>query len=174
MATTPKRRWIGALALPLALVLAGCTAAVDPPPSPEPSASSSTGTSAPEVAVPQGSAFQQQLPLSGTFLSQAAETSGSARIERRDDGSVWVVLEDFRTGAASDLRLYLKPARLVQDADGHWGAGGGQWEIASLDPAATTHEIEVPGAHDMPAIHTLTVMDYALPDFPSFGSVALE
>jgi hypothetical protein len=119
------------------------------------------------------SEFEQQLPLIGLFVSQATETSGTARIERRVDGSVWVILDDFRTGDASDLRLYLKADPLLQDADGHWGSAEDGYEIASIDPTAPTQEIEVPGARDMPAIRTLTVRNYVAPDYPAFGSAAL-
>lgn len=166
------------------MVLSGCQVAPDPVPTPVASPTSSPTASAPVDSAPVAPApaaaeapalseFERQLPLSGRFVSQAAETSGTVRIERRADGTVWVVLEDFRTADASDLRLYLKTDPLLQDADGHWGASEGGFEIAPIDPARPTQEIEVPGAWDMPAIRTLTVRNYVAPDYPSFGSAAL-
>jgi hypothetical protein len=50
----------------------------------------------------------------------------------------------------------------------------GGYEIAVIDPDASSQEIEVPGAWDMPAISSLTVMDYAGPGFPALGSAALD
>lgn len=162
-------RWIGAVSLPLALTLSGCTVPTVPAPT-----SMTSRTSAPTPsASPALSEFEQQLPLTGLFVSQATETSGTARIERRADGSVWVIIDDFRTGDASDLRLYLKTDPLLQDADGHWGSAEDGYEIASIDPTAPTQEIKVPGARDMPAMRTLTVRNYVAPDYPAFGSAAL-
>lgn len=174
MGRTRAIRWIGAVGLLLALALSGCTVATDPVPPPmtfrtsAPTASASTASASPAL-----SEFEQQLPLTGIFVSQATETRGTARIERRADGSVWVTLEDFRTGDASDLRLYLKTDPLLQDADGHWGSAEDGYDIASIDPTAPTQEIEVPGAGAMPAIRTLTVRNYIGPDYPAFGSAAL-
>ena len=85
-----------------------------------------------------------------------------------------MILDDFRTGDASDLRLYLKADPLIQDADGYWGSAEDGYEIASIDATAPTQEIEVRGAWDMPAVRTLTVMNYVAPDFPAFGSAALD
>lgn len=119
------------------------------------------------------STFEQQLPLTGEFVSQAAETRGSARIELREDGTAWVVLTDFTTGPGLDLRLYLIDGPLVRDADGHWVAGPSsfQYEVAQIDPALAEQEIEVPAAGELPQIQTLTIKEYAV---ASFGSVALS
>jgi hypothetical protein len=76
--------------------------------------------------------------------------------------------------APSDLRLYLKEDALIQDADGYWGSAEGGYEIAVIDADAATQEIEVPGAWDMTAISSLTVMDYGGPGFPALGSAALD
>ena len=176
--------WVGAVAIPLTLMLSGCHVATDPVSSPVASPTSSPIASEPvdaqsvapapvASAAPALSEFEQQLPLSGRFVSQAAETSGTVRIERRADGTVWVVLEDFRTEDASDLRVYLKTDPLLQDADGHWVSSENGYDIATVDPARPTQEIEVPGAWDMPAIRSLTVRNYVAPDSPAFGSAAL-
>lgn len=126
-------------------------------------------------SAPTLSGFEQQLPLSGTFVSQFAETTGTATIERRSDGSTWVTLAGFSTGEAADLRLYLKEGELVQGADGYWGDTAGYgYEIATISPDAPQQEIPVPGAGTMPVVRTLTVMDYAGPDYPSLGSVSLR
>ncbi|HEX6953276.1 MAG TPA: DM13 domain-containing protein [Agromyces sp.] len=180
---------VAAVAIPLTLVLSGCHVATDPVPSPVASPTSSPTASEPvdpepvdpesvapapvASAAPALSEFEQQLPLSGRFVSQAAETSGTVRIERRADGTVWVVLEDFRTEDAPDLRVYLKTDPLLQDADGHWVSSENGYDIATVDPARPTQEIEVPGAWDMPAIRSLTVRNYVAPDSPAFGSAAL-
>lgn len=172
MSRMQTTRWISAIGL--ALAMCGCAVATVPGPAPvtsrtiAPTPSTSTATEPPAL-----SEFEQQLPLTGSFVSQASDTTGTARIERRADGSVWVTLEGFRTGDASDLRLYLKTDPLLQDANGHWGSSESGFEIASIDPTAPTQEIEVPGAWTMPAIRTLTVMNYVPPDFPAFGSAAL-
>ncbi|WP_120339640.1 hypothetical protein [Cryobacterium soli] len=147
--------------------------AADPVPSPTATSSSSPTTSG-DAQASELSAFEQQLPLSGTFVSQGATTEGTVDIERRSDGSVWVLLDNFHTGDAADLRLYLNEDALVQDADGYWGSAAGGYEIAVIDPSASTQEIEVPGAWDMSAIQSLTVSDYTPPDFPALGSVALD
>ncbi len=172
MSRIRMNRGIGAVLL--ALALSGCAVAGAPV---QGSATSGAITPIPSASLasepPALSEFEQQLPLSGSFVSQASDTTGTARIERRADGSVWVTLEGFRTGDASDLRLYLKTDPLLQDSNGHWGSSESGFEIASIDPTAPTQEIEVPGAWTMPAIRTLTVMNYVPPDFPAFGSAAL-
>jgi hypothetical protein len=151
------------------LAASGCAAAAAPTSTAPPVASvapipTPTATS---------SGFEQQLPLAGTFVSQAATTSGSVRIERGEDGVIRVVLSDFATGDATDLRLYLKADPLVQDADGYWGSSENGYEIATIDPEASNQEIAVPGAWTMPAMYTLSVVDYFGPDYPSLGSAAL-
>nr|RZI34891.1 hypothetical protein BJQ95_02738 [Cryobacterium sp. SO1] len=156
--------------IPVAVLMGGCTATSDPEPPPTAATAPPTG----DAQASDLSKFEQQLPLSGQFVSQATATEGTVDIERRNDGSVWVLLEDFHTGDAADLRLYLKEDALLQDADGFWGSAEGGYEIAVIDPGASTQEIEVPGAWDMPAIQSLTVMDYTPPDFPALGSVTLD
>jgi hypothetical protein len=170
MGRTRAWQWMGMMGIPVAVLLGGCTVTagqVPPPPS-------ATATASGDAQASELSEFEQQLPLSGEFVSQAAATEGTVDIERRSDGSVWVLLEDFHTGDAADLRLYLKEDALLQDADGYWGSAEGGYEIAVIDPGATSQEIEVPGAWVMPAIQSLTVMDYTSPDFPALGSVALD
>jgi len=155
------------------MLLSGCTTAsaeVTPPPA----ATDGSPTASADASASDLSAFEEQLPLSGTFVSQATATEGSVEIQRREDGSVWIVLENFDTGYAPDLRLYLKEDELLQDADGYWGAAEGGYELLLADPGAPRQEIEVPGAWDMPEIRTLTVADYTPPDFPALGSVALD
>lgn len=151
----------------LVVGMSGCAAtAATPAATPAASAAPSPTATA--------SGFEQQLPLTGTFVSQAAATSGTVRIERGDDGVVRVELSDFATGDATDLRLYLKADPLVQDADGYWGSAEDGYEIASIDPDAANQVIEVPGAWTMPEMFTLTVRDYVQPDFPALGSAALH
>lgn len=173
MGRTWGLRWFGVVGIPVAVMLSGCTptsAAVAPPPT----TAADSATDSGDDQASDLSVFEQQLPLSGEFVSQATATEGSVDIERRSDGSVWVLLDDFQTDDASDLRLYLKEDALVQDADGYWGSAEGGYEIAVIDPDAVTQEIAVPGAWDMPEIRSLTVMDYASPNFPALGSVALD
>jgi hypothetical protein len=173
MGRTRAGRWVGVVGIPVALLLSGCTStaeAVTPPTA----AVSGSPASVEADEASDLSEFEKQLPLSGEFVSQATAADGTVEIERRDDGSVWIVLEDFSTGDASDLRLYLKEDALVQDADGYWGSAEGGYEIAVIDPDASSQEIAVPGAWDMPAISSLTVMDYAGPGFPALGSAALD
>jgi hypothetical protein len=173
MGRTRGLRRVGMIWIPVALLLGGCTAtaeAVAPP-----AATAFGSPAAPDVdQASELSEFEQQLPLGGEFVSQATATEGTVEIQRRDDGSVWVVLDDFQTGDASDLRLYLKEDALVQDADGHWGSAEGGNEIAVIDPDEAHQEIEVPGAWTMSTIRSLTVMDYAGPDYPALGSAALD
>ena len=164
---------MGAVGIPIAMLLSGCTAASAELTSPQ-AATDGSPTSSSDAPASDLSEFEQQLPLSGTFVSQAAATEGSVEIQRREDGSVWIVLENFDTGDAADLRLYLKEDELLQDADGYWGAAEGGYELLLADPGASRQEIEVPGAWDMPEILTLTVADYTPPDFPALGSVALD
>lgn len=170
-------RWIAGLSLPLALLVSGCAADSQPLPSAD-ATPSTTGTRehAPRPTTHPAplSAFEQQLPLTGSFVSQAVATEGAVRIERRDDGSVWIMIEGLRTGDSPDLRVHLKPDPLQQDAQGHWGtaSGGDRYELATIDPTVPDHAIEVPGAHEMPAMLTLTLFEYVSP-YPSFGSAAL-
>lgn len=159
-----------------ALVLTGCTAAdegADPAPATAagPTASGSTGAAAVDPDGP--SAFEQQLPLQGDFVSQYTETVGSVRIERRSDGTTWAVLTGFSTGDVADPRLSLQEGPLEQDASGAWvDTAGMSFDIGGVEPALPDQEIAIPGAHLMPEIATLTVMDYAGADYPSLGSVA--
>lgn len=121
------------------------------------------------------SEFELQLPLVGDFVSQGAETSGAVRVESRADRSVWIILENFRTGNSSNLRIYLLPDPLVQTSDGFWSTSGPGYEMtASIDPSLARQEIEVSGAVGMPAMHTLSVRDYFGPGSPTFGSAALS
>jgi hypothetical protein len=167
---------MGVVGVPVALMLSGCTAtaeAVTPPSAASPDSSAASGASAAGQAS-ELSAFEKQLPLSGEFVSRATATDGTVEIERRSDGSVWILLENFSTGDAADLRLYLKEDAPVQNGNRYWDSAAGGYEIAVIDPDATTQAIEVPGAWEMPAISSLTVMDYAGPDFPALGSAALD
>ncbi|MCM6763130.1 hypothetical protein NB037_11950 [Rathayibacter sp. ZW T2_19] len=181
------RKKIGIASLTAVLLLTGCTSST--PPGDGPSARPAGSTTA-EAAGPSGSpasdasplsadasplsAFEQQLPLRGDFLSQQSATTGSVLIERRADGSTWAVLSGFSTGDASDLRLSLEEGALEQDGSGAWvDTAGYSFEIAPLDPDLPDQEIAIPGARTMPAIATLTVMDYGGPGYPSLGSVAL-
>lgn len=167
-----------ALAVIAALALSGCSA--DGVAST--AAESSSRPTPSSIAEPLGvepeedelSEFEQQLPLSGELVSQASATQGTVRIERRTDGSVWVVLDDFGTGESTDPRLFLKWAPLVQTADGYWVSDEEGFDIGSIDPDLAAQEIEVPGARDMPTIQSLTIMDYAPPSYPALGSAALE
>ncbi|MBO0985495.1 hypothetical protein [Rathayibacter sp. SD072] len=162
------------------LLLSACTSSALPgnAPSTRPAGSTtvdSAGTpgSSASDASPL-SAFEQQLPLEGDFLSQQSETTGSVLIERRADGSTWAILSGFSTGDATDPRLHLKEGALEQDSSGDWvDTAGYSFEIAPVDPDLPDQEIPIPGAGTMPEITTLTVMDYGGPDYPSLGSVAL-
>jgi hypothetical protein len=98
----------------------------------------------------------------------------SPDIERRRDGPVWIILENFHTGDAADLRLDLKEDALLQHAEGFWGTAEGGYEIAMINHSDATQDIEVPGAWDMAGIQPLTVMDCTPPDFPAPRSVALD
>lgn len=159
------------------LLLTGCTGlgpGADRTPASEVVPSSSRSTEAAASTAEQLSDFEQQLPMQGAFVSQQAETTGTALIERRSDGSTWVTLKDFETSGASDVRLSLKEGALEQDSSGAWvDTAGYSYEIGQLDPADPEQEIEIPGADLMPTIRTLTVMSYSAPDYPSLGSVAL-
>lgn len=168
----------GVAALAGMLLLSGCTGSEPPGDSAASTAEANAGPSgsagSPATDGSVLSAFEQQLPLKGDFVSQWTETTGSVVIERRTDGSAWATLTGFSTGAATDLRLQLKEGALEQDGTGAWvDTAGYSFEIGPVDPARPDQEIAVPGAHLMPAISTLTVMSYESPDYPSFGSVAL-
>ncbi|WP_425844803.1 hypothetical protein [Agrococcus sp. TSP3-2-1] len=170
------RRIAGSSVL-VAVLLAGCAGDGQSLPEPDVSASApAIGEAAQRPTTPPEalSAFEQQLPLTGSFVSQAVATEGTVRVERRDDGSVWLMIEGLRTSDSPDLRVHLKPDPLQQDAQGHWGtaAGGHRYEIATIDPTVPDHAVELPGAHDMPAMMTVTLFEYVEP-FPSFGSAAL-
>jgi hypothetical protein len=165
--------WVGVVGIPVASLLGGCASISGPVASPTATSSSSPAASA-DVEASELSEFEKQLPLSGKFVSQAADTEGTVKIERRTDGSVWISIDNFHTGAASDLRLYLKEDALVQDAEGYWGSSEDGYSIAVLDLDTANFEIEIPGAWTMPAIQTLTIRDYSPPDYPALGSVALD
>jgi hypothetical protein len=164
-------RWVSAIGLPIAVLLSGCTVATVPSPTP---AASTSPSASEDARSSELSEFEKQLPLSGEFVSQSADTGGTVQIERRTDGSVWIIIDNFHTGAASDARLYLKEDPLLQDADGYWGSSEGGFEMAPFDLNTPNLEIEVPGAWTMPTILSLTIADYSSPDFPALGSVALH
>ena len=171
---------LSGLAVFAGLALVGCTGSTpEAKPttsvSPRPSGDSSDSTATAPESEPALSDFERQLPLHGTFVSQGAETTGTVVIERRDDATVWVTLSGFATGEASDLRLYLKPWTIVQNEDGFWvnSVVGEAYEIASIDAAEQSQQIEVPGAGLMPEIQTVTVSDYRTPDYPALGSASL-
>ncbi|WP_167040520.1 hypothetical protein [Salinibacterium sp. ZJ454] len=160
----------------IALCSSGCSGAA---PSVAGKVPTSTATPA-EVATQKAAAglseFEQQLPLTGQFVSQWTETVGSVEIARRDDGSVWVTLTDFRTGAAPDLRLYLNEGALIKNADDAWTTDVGvSYQLAGgVSESAIVQEFEVPGSHTMNQIHSVTVMYYSGSDgFPAFGSAPL-
>ncbi|PPG57899.1 hypothetical protein C5C69_13710 [Rathayibacter sp. AY1C7] len=168
-------------AIACVLVLSGCTGNESPGDGSSTNAVESSGVDSAGAPGPaasddsQLSAFEQQLPLRGDFVSQQTETTGSVLIERRADGSTWAVLTGFSTGEASSLRLHLIEGALEQESSGAWvDTAGYSFDIAPLDPEQPNQEIAIPGAHIMPAIKTLTAMNYEGPDYPSFGSVALE
>ncbi|PPF14401.1 hypothetical protein C5C94_07220 [Rathayibacter sp. AY1C3] len=175
MGMSGARITVAVTALAGALLLSGCTGGEPTTgPSAPADAAPATSSAAPSSEESSLSAFEQQLPLSGDFVSQQTGTTGSVRIERRTDGSTWAVLTGFSTGDASDLRLSLKEGALEQDESGDWvDTAGYSFEIAALDPDRPDQEIPIPGAATMPEIRTLTVMDYQGPDYPSLGSVAL-
>ncbi|WP_441790466.1 DM13 domain-containing protein [Leifsonia sp. YAF41] len=120
------------------------------------------------------SAFEQQLPLHGEFVSQRTETAGEVEIARRSDGTVWATLTNFSTGSSPNLRLYLNEGALVKNADGAWSAeSGAGYDIAANIGPSGSQQFEIPGSYGMPEIHSVTVFDFTAPDFYHFGSAPL-
>jgi hypothetical protein len=122
------------------------------------------------------SEFERQLPLSGQFVSQSAETSGSVEIARCSDGSVWASFTNFSTGTSSNLRLHLNEGALVKSSEGAWTVDDRKnYEISDVVGAsANTQEFEIPGSPTMSAVRSITIFEYSAPDFLSFGSAELR
>ncbi|KFF58623.1 hypothetical protein JF66_17240 [Cryobacterium sp. MLB-32] len=120
------------------------------------------------------SAFEDQLPLTGQFVAQWADTAGSVEITRHRDGTVWATLADFSTGASPNLRLYLNEGKLVKNGDGAWATDSGtNYEIAPVQASGSSQEIQIPGSQYMTEIRSVTILDYTSPDFMNFGSAPL-
>ena len=172
---------IFALAGAFVLCSSGCVSA------PLPSVDSHAPSSAPSAPVPvatpaeanqndppQMSAFEQQLPLTGQFVTQSTETVGSVEIARDSEGTIKATFTDFSTGTSPNLRLYLNEGGLVTNADGAWTTDAGlSYEIAPVMASASPQEVEIPGSNFMNEIHSVTVVDYTSPDFLHFGSAPL-
>jgi hypothetical protein len=166
----------------LAALLGGCTGAPDQgldAPIPDATIPDVTATPAPSGAAPDPEAgsteFAQQLPLSGTFVSQWTETVGTVDIVRRADGTVWLTLTDFSTGTSPDLRLYLNEGAVLKNSDGMWTTDVGlNYEMDETVASDGTQEFEVTGAKYLTPIHSVSVMDYSAPDFNTYGSAPLE
>jgi hypothetical protein len=156
----------------VALIVSGCASA----PASSIQDTTSTSTHGPsQAATPALSAFHQQLPLTGHFVSQWTETVGAVEIAQRADGSVWMTLTDFRTGPSPDLRIYLNDGALIKNSDGHWTVDGSSRYVVSgaVTNSEGIQEFEVRGSDLLPRIHSVTVMDYSAPDFLHFGSAGL-
>jgi len=165
------------LAVLTAVFLSGCASAPDQ--GLDARTPDATATPAPSGAGTDPAAglteFEQQLPLTGTFVSQSTETVGTVEIARRDDGTVWVTLTDFSTGSAPDLRLYLNEGDLLKSSDDMWTTDVGlNYEMDEAVASAGTQEFKLEGATSMTPIHSVSVMDYSAPDFTTHGSAALE
>jgi hypothetical protein len=174
MASTARSSSPLVLAVLIAAFLGGCASAADQ----DPPIREATATPSPSAATPDEgglSEFEQQLPLSGTFVSQWTETVGTVDIAQREDGTVWVTLTDFSTGAAPDLRLYLNEGVLLKNSDDTWTTDGGlNYEMDEAVASVGTQEFEVEGADHLAPIHSVTVSDYSPPDFHNHGSAPLD
>ncbi|WP_166878044.1 DM13 domain-containing protein [Salinibacterium sp. ZJ450] len=160
----------------IAVCSSGCSGADPSDAGQAPTSMATPSEAATQEAAAGLSEFEQQLPITGQFVNQWTETVGSVEIARRDNGTVWVTLTDFRTGSAPDLRLYLNEGALIKNSDDAWTTDvGARYELAgSVSENASVQEFEVPGAHTMDEIHSVTVRHYAAPDFPAFGSAPLS
>jgi len=149
--------------LAAALVLSGCTAIM-----PDPSSNTAT------TATPT-SDTKTQLPLSGEFVSQGAETTGTVTIAATSDTEFTITLSNFSTGAGDDLRLWLSEGELTLGADGaYYVDGDAQLELGgTIDPTDPEQSFVFPiTALSDWDIRSFTVYDY--PGRTAFGSAALD
>jgi hypothetical protein len=158
-----------ASAAALLLALAGCTAPLPGPDQPS-ALPSATPSSSPSGAP----TFAQRLPLTGTFVSQGATTTGTVSIEDVGDGTFAITLSGFSTGIGDDLQLYLSPRPLQQDKDGHYFVDG-DWYVVEGKVESSIAEQSFTYPSDLrflpPDIQSITVYDYA--NRTAFGSAAL-
>jgi hypothetical protein len=144
--------------------LSACTAPVGhndlaaAPPSVVAPAATPTPTPTPSLA--------QRLPLSGSFVTQGAPTTGTVSVREEADGRITFAFAGFSTEGSADLRIWLNLGPLAQDADGYYYADSSvQYEVrGTVDATLRDQTFEVPAeaASFLPAdVQSLTVYDYA-------------
>ena len=102
--------------------------------------------------------------LSGSFVSGAHETRGTARIVGAEDGSV-LTLTDFRTDAGPDLFVYAVPSGATDSVDGGVRLGGLKGNIGN-------QQYELPAGLELAS--GTTIMIWCRAFSVAFGSAKLE
>lgn len=102
--------------------------------------------------------------LSGSFVSGAHETRGTARIVSAGDGSV-LTLTDFRTDAGPDLFVYAVPSGATDSVDGGVRLGALKGNIGN-------QQYELPAGLDLAP--GTTIMIWCRAFSVAFGSAKLE
>lgn len=113
--------------------------------------------------------------MSGQFVSQGADTTGTVSIIAASDDQFAVVLRGFSTSAGPDRRLHLSPGLLTQGADGRYYVDSvGAYELpGSVDPADSEQVFFFPiGFWPEQEIRSVTIYAYA--ERVALGSAALS
>ncbi|MEP6481286.1 MAG: DM13 domain-containing protein [Rhodoglobus sp.] len=150
-------------AVTLVAILCGCTSGA-------PDLAARTATPSPSA----GAVGAEHVSLSGSFVSQAATTTGTVSILETSDKEFAIVLTDFSTGPSTDLRINLSHGALVADADGIYSVeGDARFELpGTIVPTDPDQLFVFPlGAWPEGDVESFTVYDYA--NRVAFGSAAL-
>ena len=113
---------------------------------------------APTAAAPVGSATAAAEPtelVSGTFVSQEHETSGTATVIELPDGSRTLRLEDFSTSNGPDLHVWMSEKK----AGGNWFkyGGGRKAQLGELKANQGSHNYAIPADVEIDGLNSVVI-----------------
>ena len=131
---------------------------------------------APTAAAPDGSATDAATAaaepielVSGTFVSQEHETSGTATVIELPDGSRTLRLEDFSTSNGPDLHVWMSEKK----AGGNWFkyGGGRKAQLGELKANQGSHNYAIPADVELDGLNSVVI--WCKRFHVSFGSAPL-
>ena len=133
---------------------------------------STVNEAAPTAAAPDGSATAAAEPIeivSGTFVSQEHETSGTATVIELPDGSRTLRLEDFSTSNCPDLHVWMSEKK----AGGNWFkyGGGRKAQLGELKANKGSHNYSIPADVELDGLNSVVI--WCKRFHVSFGSAPL-